>query len=104
MKRLIAAVLTLTLLSVPAAAVDTLYDDAIVIQAPSACLMEKTTGQVLYEKNAHEHRPIASVTKVMTLLLVMEALDNGAVSRDDIVTASKHAASMGGSQIWLEEG
>ena len=104
MKRLIAAVLTLTLLSVPAAAVDTLYDDAIVIQAPSACLMEKATGQALYDTNAHEHRPIANVTKVMTLLLVMEALDNSAVSRDDIVTASKHAASMGGSQIWLEEG
>lgn len=104
MKRIICLILTLTLLLAPASAVDCLYDDAITIQAPSACLMEKTTGEILYEKNAHEHRLIASVTKVMTLLLIMEALDNGSIALDDMVTASEHACSMGGSQIWLEVG
>ena len=104
MKHTICLLLALCLLLTPAAAVDCLYDDAITIQAPSACLLEKTTGEVLYEKNAHEHRLIASVTKVMTLLLIMEALDNGSISPDDMVTASAHACSMGGSQIWLEEG
>ena len=104
MKRLISIILALVLLTTPALAVECLYDDAITIQAPYACLLEKTTGQVLYEKNAHEHRPIASVTKVMTLLLVMEALENGTLALEDTVIASSKAASMGGSQIWLEEG
>ena len=101
---MICLLLTLSLLLAPVGAVDCLYDDAITIQAPSACLLEKTSGQVLYEKNAHEHRLIASVTKVMTLLLIMEALDNGSIALEDMVTASAHACSMGGSQIWLEEG
>ncbi len=74
------------------------------IGGKSAVLMDITSGTVLYEKNAHEKLPIASVTKVMTLLLVMEALDEGAVSLDDAVTCSPEAASMGGSQIWLEPG
>ena len=104
MKRLFSLLLTLSLLVSSVSAVDCLYDDAITIQAPSACLLEKTTGEVLYEKNAHEHRLIASVTKVMTLLLIMEALDNGSIAPDDLVTASSHACSMGGSQIWLEDG
>lgn len=104
MKRVICLILTLALLLAPAAAVDCLYDDAITLQAPSACLLEKSTGEVLYEKNAHERRLIASVTKVMTLLLIMEALDNGSIALEDMVTASAHACSMGGSQIWLEEG
>ena len=70
----------------------------------SAVLMEQSSGKVLYEKNAHEKMPIASVTKVMTLLLIMEAIDEGTVSLTDAVTCSQHAASMGGSQIWLEYG
>lgn len=70
----------------------------------SAVLMDQATGTILFEKNAHEHLPIASVTKVMTLLLVMEALDDGTVTLDDKVTCSPEAASMGGSQIWLEAG
>lgn len=74
------------------------------VKAPSAVLLEPQTGKVFYEKNADEPRPIASVTKVMTLLLVMEALDEGKISLGDMVTTSEHAASMGGSDIWLKAG
>ncbi|MCY1714285.1 D-alanyl-D-alanine carboxypeptidase family protein [Caproiciproducens galactitolivorans] len=74
------------------------------VKAPSALLMESQTGKVLYEKNAHEKRPCASITKVMTLLLVMEALDSGKIKLTDTVSASEHAASMGGSDIWLKPG
>ncbi len=74
------------------------------VKAPSAVVMEATTGKILYEKNPHEKRPGASITKVMTLLLVMEAIDSGKISLTDTVTASAHAASMGGSDIWLKEG
>lgn len=74
------------------------------ITAPSAVLMETSSGKILFEKNPHEQRPCASITKVMTMLLVCEAIDNGKLSLDDTITASAHAASMGGSDIWLEEG
>lgn len=74
------------------------------ITAPSAVLMETSTGKILFEKNSHDQRPCASVTKVMTLLLVFEAIDSGKLSLDDTITASEHAASMGGSDIWLEPG
>ena len=74
------------------------------ISAPSAVLMDANSGKILFEKNSHEPRACASITKVMTLTLVMEALDSGKIHLDDVVTASAHAASMGGSDIWLEEG
>lgn len=74
------------------------------LPAPSAVLMEASTGKVLFEKNAHEQRPCASITKVMTLLLVMETLDEGRIHLEDMVSASEHASSMGGSDIWLEPG
>jgi len=74
------------------------------LSAPSVLLMEKQTGTVLYAAGEHDAREPASVTKIMTLLLTMEAIDSGALSYDDIVVASAHAASMGGSQIWLKEG
>ncbi len=73
------------------------------ISAPSAVLMHPS-GQVLFEKNAHQPLAPASVTKVMTLLLILEALDEGTAALGDVVTASAHACSMGGSQIWLAEG
>ena len=76
---------------------------AVEVSAPSAILMEKETGTVLYAKDEHTPREPASVTKVMTLLLTMEAIDGGQLSYDDMVTASAHACSMGGSQIWLKE-
>ena len=74
------------------------------LTAPSAVLMEASTGKVLFEKNSHEVRDCASITKVMTLLLVMEAIDQGRMSLTDTITASEHASSMGGSDIWLEPG
>lgn len=74
------------------------------IGAPSAILIEKDTGTVLYEKNADEVLAPASVTKVMTMLLIVEAIDAGTLSLDDTITTSANAASMGGSQIYLEEG
>ncbi|MBR6377476.1 MAG: D-alanyl-D-alanine carboxypeptidase, partial [Oscillospiraceae bacterium] len=77
---------------------------ALELHSPSAILMDAATGTVLFEKNADEAREPASVTKVMTLLLVMEALDSGAIGWEDKVTASAAAAGKGGSQIYLEEG
>ena len=74
------------------------------ITAPSAVLIEAETGKVLYEKESNQVRACASITKVMTLILVFEAIDDGKISMDDTITASAHAASMGGSDIWLEEG
>lgn len=74
------------------------------IKARSAVLLEPYTGKVLYEMNPDEKLPPASVTKIMPLLLVMEAIDRGDVSLETVVTASEHACSMGGSQIWLEPG
>ena len=74
------------------------------VAAKSAVLMDMTTGQVLYEHNAHEMLPPASVTKVMTLLLIMEAIDSGRIGWDDTVTASESAAAKGGSQVYLKVG
>lgn len=70
----------------------------------SAIVMESSTGQVIYEKNADEKLPPASVTKVMTLLLILEAVDEGKINLEDTVTVSEYAASMGGSQVFLEAG
>ena len=77
---------------------------AVALHAPSAILTDAATGTVLFEKNADQRREPASVTKVMTLLLVMEALESGQIGWDDRVTASAAAAAKGGSQIYLEEG
>ena len=74
------------------------------IQAPSVILMEASTGAVLYEKNPHEAMHPASITKIMTLLLIFDALESGKISLSDTVTVSEYAASMGGSQVYLETG
>ncbi len=74
------------------------------ITAPSVVLMEGDAGKVLYEKDMNSIRACASITKVMTMVLVMEAIDQGKIKMEDTVCASAHAASMGGSDIWLEEG
>lgn len=95
MKRFLTALCAAMMLTVSAGALE--------VSAPSAVLMEKETGTVLYEKDAHAKLEPASVTKVMTLLLTMEAIDAGQLSYDTVITASAHACSMGGSQIWLEE-
>ena len=97
MKRVLALLGVLCLLVVPVRGTD------LAVEAESCILMEKATGQVLYAENEHEQLEPASVTKIMTILLVMEAIDSGALSYDDMVTASAYACSMGGSQIWLKE-
>lgn len=74
------------------------------ITAPSAIVVEASTGQVVYEKNAEERRSPASITKIMTLLIIFDYLDNGKVKLEDEVRTSAHAQSMGGSQVFLEEG
>lgn len=133
-KRLIAGLLALCLLTVPVCADgggQVLYDESngeplgellregqeawptmavsadsadLEVRAKGAVLMDQGTGRVLYEKDAHTHLPIASVTKIMTLLLVTEALEAGEIALTDPVTCSDTAAALGGSQIWLEPG
>ena len=78
--------------------------DSLGVTAPSAILMEASTGTVVLEKNAHEKLPPASVTKIMTLLLIFDAISQEKIQLDDTVTTSEHAASMGGSQVFLEAG
>ncbi len=110
MKRWIACLLLLAgLAQGPALSSDGLpalsrSDGGLSVSAPSALLMEKETGTVLYEKNAHERLFPASVTKVMTMLLIAEDVDSGRLSLDETVTASARAASFGGSCVYLEEG
>lgn len=74
------------------------------IEAPCAILTEASTGRVIYEKNADESLHPASITKIMTLLIIFDAVDDGSISPKDTVTVSEHAASMGGSQVFLEPG
>ena len=93
---LVALMLLLGALPVQAATLD--------VAGKSAVLMDVATGKVLYENNAHEALPPASVTKVMTMLLIMEAIDSGKIGWDDMVTASEAAAAKGGSQIYLKVG
>ena len=77
-------------------------ENSIGIEAPHAVLMEASTGTVLYEKDAHTAKPPASVTKIMTMLLIFEALEAGKIKLEDTVAVSEKAASMGGSQVFLE--
>ena len=74
------------------------------IEAPCAILTEASTGRVIYEKNADESLHPASITKIMTLLIIFDAVEDGSISPEDTVTVSEHAASMGGSQVFLEPG
>ena len=98
MAMVLSVCLLLTALAVPAGAVD------MQIGGKSALLMDIGTGTVLYEQNAHEKLAPASVTKVMTMLLIMEAIDSGKIGWDDTVTASEAAAAKGGSQVYLKVG
>ena len=106
MKRFSVLFLTAVLLSaaLPASHAAEGQAPALALSCASAVLMENETGTLLYEQNPHEQLEPASVTKVMTLLLVMEALDSGRLSLEDTVTVSAFAAGMGGSQVYLEEG
>ena len=76
----------------------------LTLTSHAALLMEKTTGQILYAQNEHDALPPASVTKIMTVLLTMEAIDSGRIALADVVTVSAYAAGMGGSQVFLAEG
>ena len=82
--------------------VDKTAKDELNLDCESAVLIEQNSGQVLYEKNMHEQLRPASVTKLMSLLLIFEALEAGQIKLDDQVPCSENAASMGGSQIWLD--
>lgn len=101
MKRIICVLMMLAMFFNISTAV---FAENIEINARSAVLMEASTGKVLYENNADEQLPIASVTKIMTMLLIMEAVDSGKISLDDMVTVSERAMSMGGSTMFLETG
>ena len=106
MKKIISVLLCVLLLvplSIPIYAEET-QTLAQSLSCKSAILMEVSSGQVLMEKNADEKLPPASITKIMTLLLVMEELEIGSITLEDKVTASREASSKGGSQIWLKEG
>ena len=102
MKKLTALILSLAivLFSLPFASAD---NDAPIVDVPSYILIERETGTVLCENNSHEQLAPASVTKIMTLLLIAEALDDGRLSLDDTIVASTNASQMGGSQIYLRE-
>ena len=101
MKRFVSILLSLSLIF---ALKTTAFAEGISISAKSAILVERSTGRVLFEYEADKQMPPASITKIMTLLLVMEAVENGKMDFETEVTASEHACSMGGSQIWLEPG
>ena len=112
MKRLVALFLFFVLISssfsmvipISAEEVDPEAKNPFEVNACSAILMEYETGAILFEQNADEQLPPASITKIMTLLLVMEALEEGRITTDESVTTSARAAAMGGSQIFLKEG
>ena len=108
MKRMLTAALALCLLwqGIPTAfaAEEKVKSSGVEVAAKSVILVERETGTVLYQQAEHEQLEPASVTKVMTMLLVAEAIDSGQISPDDQVTCSAYAASMGGSQVYLEEG
>src|SRR3954449_10995820 len=107
MKRLVSVMLTIILLTTfaaPLAFAEEKTGVELADNVKSAILIERDTGKVLYEKNSNEPLPPASMTKIMTMLLIMEALDEGKLSYDEKVRASEYAASMGGSQIFLEPG
>lgn len=101
MKKIFSLVLALCLVFCFSA---TAFADGISVSAKSAILIERSTGRILFEYEADKQMPPASITKIMTLLLVMEAIESGKLSFETEVTASEHACSMGGSQIWLEPG
>lgn len=106
MKRIFKTILAVVLAVIISCSFTVSYNaiSADEIKSPSAVLIEAETGKVLFDKDSKQERACASITKVMTMILVMEAIDDGKLKMEDTITASAHAASMGGSDIWLEEG
>ena len=108
-KRFIALLLSCIVLFWPCVvmntqAIDMAAEESMNFDCESVILMEANTGTILYEFNADKALPPASVTKIMTLLLVMEEIEKGNLKYSDVITTSAHAASMGGSQVFLKEG
>lgn len=101
---LLVIVLLVTSLWIPSVSAEEKQSTDITENVRSAILIERDTGQILYEKNSNEELPPASMTKIMTMLLIMEAIDQGKLKWDESVRTSEYAASMGGSQIFLEPG
>ncbi len=101
-KRVICAALAAAMFPAPALAAEP--EPELGINAKAALLMEASTGEVLYEINPDEQLPIASVTKIMTMLLIMEEIDAGRLNLDDMVSVSENAMSYGGSTMFLETG
>ena len=97
-KRFLSIILAISVFTISFSFAETTLD----IKAKAVYLIEAGTGEVLYSQNEHEKLRPASVTKVMTILLIMEALDNGSITLEDKVPCSEHARNMGGSQIWLD--
>lgn len=106
MKKFISMALSFLLIATPAnlAFASDKEKAPLNISSKSAILMDVNSGQVLYQKNPHEKLPPASVTKVMTMLLICESLEKGKIKLEDEVQISEEASSMGGSQIFLEAG
>ena len=105
MKKLSIILSILIILSMPMCVfAENINEESVEITAKSAILMEMESGKILYSKNCHEKLPPASITKIMTLLLTMESIDEGKISLNDVVTTSRNASQKGGSQIWLKEG
>ena len=100
LKNLIVMLLLLTLIN----PIFVEAEENLIPNAKSGLLMEASTGTIIYEKNIHEKVSVASMTKMMGMILIMEALEDGSISLEEKVTVSKNASGMGGSQIWLEEG
>ena len=91
-----------SLSSVSSSSDNSIKDTKLDLACESAILIDQSTGKVLYEQNSHEQLRPASVTKVMTILLIMEAIDSGKLNYTDQIPCSENASSMGGSQIWLD--
>lgn len=104
MKKLISLLLILNMFLIPQVYALENSELNLAKNSTSAIIMESSTGKVLYEKNANEKRPMASMTKIMTMLLIMESLEKGSIKLTDEVYISKNASGMGGSQIFIEEG
>lgn len=97
-------IIILLLISIFLPSIKVRADESLLQNAKSGLLMEVSTGKIIYEKNIHEKTSVASMTKMMGMVLIMEALEDGKIKLEDMVVVSKNASGMGGSQIWLEEG
>ncbi len=97
-------IIILLLISVFLPSMKVFADESLLKNAKSGLLMEVSTGKIIYEKNIHEKVSVASMTKMMGMVLIMESLEDGKIKLEDMVVVSKNASGMGGSQIWLEEG